>query len=145
MRSFLAFCAMALCWSVPATHARAETMAPSAPGSATPATTRVTPLLTHDLPGLAGKEGAMVVVEYPPGGADPVHRHNASVFVYVLKGSVVMQVKGKPGVTLREGQGFFEGPADVHLVGRNASATEPARFVAFFVKDRAAPFVAPAH
>ncbi|MCP1259113.1 cupin domain-containing protein [Acetobacter lambici] len=105
----------------------------------------MTPLLTHDLPGLAGKEGAMLLVDYPPGGADPVHRHNASVFVYVLRGSVVMQVKGGAAVTLHEGQSFFEGPADVHLIGRNASTTEPARFIAFFVKDKAAPFVAPAH
>lgn len=85
----------------------------------------------------------MVLVEYPPGGADPVHRHNASVFVFVLKGSVVMQVKGGAAVTLHEGQSFFEGPADVHLVGRNASTTETARFIAFFVKNKTSPFVTP--
>ncbi|MFT8418329.1 MAG: cupin domain-containing protein [Acetobacter sp.] len=137
MRKFLVLCGMALCVAAPV-----ATMPAS---SATPLPTRVTPLLAHDLPGLAGKEGAMVVVDYPPGGADPVHRHNASVFVYVLKGSVVMQVKGGQAVTLHEGQSFFEGPADVHLIGRNASTTEPARFIAFFVKDKAAPFVTPAH
>lgn len=137
MRNFLVLCGMALCVATP--------VAATPASSATPLPTRVTPLLAHDLPGLAGKEGAMVVVDYPPGGADPVHRHNASVFVYVLKGSVVMQVKGGQAVTLHEGQSFFEGPADVHLTGRNASTTEPARFIAFFVKDKAAPFVAPAH
>ncbi|GBQ82049.1 hypothetical protein AA14337_2224 [Acetobacter malorum DSM 14337] len=109
------------------------------------AETKVTPLMTHDLQGIPGKEGAMLTVYYPPGGSDPIHRHNASVFVYVLKGSVTMQVAGGAPVTLKEGQSFFEGPADVHLVGRNASQTQPARFLAFFVKDKAAPFVFPAH
>lgn len=130
MRQFMALCGMVLCVVAGGAHA-----APA---------TGVTPLLTHDLPGLAGKEGAMVLVDYPPGGADPVHRHNASVFVYVFQGSVIMQVKGQAAVTLHEGQSFFEGPADVHLVGRNASTTAPARFIAFFVKNKAAPFVAPA-
>ncbi|MFT9257187.1 MAG: cupin domain-containing protein [Acetobacter sp.] len=109
------------------------------------AETRVTPLLSHDLQGFPGKEGAMLTVDYPPGGSDPIHRHNASVFVYVLRGSIVMQVKGGAPVTLKEGQTFFEGPDDVHLVGRNASQTKPARFLAFFVKDKAVPFVVPAH
>ncbi|GBQ88172.1 hypothetical protein AA13595_2331 [Gluconacetobacter johannae DSM 13595] len=109
------------------------------------AATKVTPLLAHDLQGVPGKEGAMLTVDYPPGGSDPIHRHNASVFVYVLKGSIIMQVKGGAPVTLKEGQTFFEGPDDVHLVGRNASHTEPARFLAFFVKDKTAPFVFPAH
>lgn len=130
MRQFMAFCGMVLCVVAGGAHAALAT--------------GVTPLLTHDLPGLAGKEGAMVLVDYPPGGADPVHRHNASVFVYVLQGSVIMQVKGQAAVTLHKGQSFFEGPADVHLVGRNASTTAPARFIAFFVKNKAAPFVAPA-
>lgn len=109
------------------------------------AATTVTPLQAQDLQGLAGKEGALVRVNYAPGGADPVHRHNASVFVYVLEGSIVMQVKGKAPVTLNAGQTFFEGPDDVHVVGRNASQTKPASFLAFFVKDKTAPFVAPAH
>ncbi|MFE8874430.1 cupin domain-containing protein [Acetobacter persici] len=109
--------------------------------SALYAQTRVTPLVSHALQGIPGKEGAMLTVDYAPGASDPVHRHNASVFVYVLKGSVIMQVKGGAPVTLKEGQSFFEGPDDVHLVGRNASQTEPARFLAFFVKDKAAPFV----
>lgn len=108
------------------------------------AETKVTPLLAHDLSGIPGKEGAMLTVDYAPGGSDPIHRHNASVFVYVLKGSITMQVKGDAPVTLKEGQSFFEGPDEVHLVGRNASQTEPARFLAFFVKDKAAPFVFPA-
>ncbi|KXV67978.1 cupin [Acetobacter malorum] len=109
------------------------------------AETKVTPLMTHDLQGIPDKEGAMLTVDYPPGGSDPIHRHNASVFVYVLKGRVTMQVAGGAPVTLKEGQSFFEGPDDIHLVGRNASQTQPARFLAFFVKDKAAPFVFPAH
>ncbi|BCK76609.1 cupin [Acetobacter aceti NRIC 0242] len=109
------------------------------------AATRVTPLTAHDLQGIPGKEGAMLTVDYGPGDSDPIHKHNASVFVYVLKGSVIMQVKGGVPVTLKEGQTFFEGPDDIHLVGRNASQTEPARFLAFFVKNKTAPFVSPAN
>jgi quercetin dioxygenase-like cupin family protein len=106
--------------------------------------TKVTPLVTKDLKGIPGKEGAMLFVEYPPGGSDHIHRHNASVFVYVLDGSVVMQVRGGKEVTLTKGQTFFEGPDDVHVVGRNVSKTEPAKFIAFFVKDKGAPPVVPA-
>ena len=104
----------------------------------------VEPLALHALAGLPGKEGAMVVVTLAPGESDPAHRHNANVFVYVLEGSVVMQVKGGDAVTLHPGQTFYEGPDDIHVVGRNASASEPAKFIAFFVKDVGAPPVAPA-
>lgn len=86
----------------------------------------------------------MLLVEYPPGGADPVHRHNASAFVYVLEGTVVMQVRGGPEVTLAKGQTFFEGPDDVHVIGRNASKTEPAKFIAFLVKNKGEPALIPA-
>jgi quercetin dioxygenase-like cupin family protein len=106
--------------------------------------TKVAPLVTKDLKGIPGKEGAMLLVEYPPGGTDHIHRHNASVFVYVLEGSVVMQVRGGKEVTLTKGQTFFEGPDDIHVVGRNVSKTEPAKFIAFFVKDKGAPPVMPA-
>ena len=106
-------------------------------------TTKVMPLLTRDLAGIAGKEGAMMTVEYAPGAADPGHRHDASVFVYVLEGSVFMQVKGAEPVTLQPGQTFYEGPDDIHLLGRNASKTKPAKFLAFFVKDKGAPVVMP--
>jgi quercetin dioxygenase-like cupin family protein len=114
-------------------------------GASAAQTAKVTPLLSRDLAGIAGKEGAMITVEYAPGApADPVHRHNAHVFVYVLEGSVVMQVKGAEPVTLHPGQTFYEGPDDIHLVGRNASKTEPAKFLAFFVKDKGAPVLTPA-
>src|SRR5215467_805925 len=85
---------------------------------------KVTPLLSKDLTNLPGKEGLMITVVYPPGGSDPIHRHNAHAFVYVLEGSIVMQVKGGKEVTLTPGQTFYEGPNDIHVVGRNASTTK---------------------
>ncbi|HYL82660.1 MAG TPA: cupin domain-containing protein [Candidatus Angelobacter sp.] len=100
---------------------------------------KVTRLLSKDLTTLPGKEGLMITVEYPPGSSDPVHRHNAYGFIYVLEGSVVMQVKGGKETTLTPGQTFYEGPDDVHLVGRNASQTKPAKFLVFLVKDKGAP------
>ena len=107
-------------------------------------TTKVTSLMSRDLSDIPGKEGDMLIVEYPPGAVDPVHRHNANAFVYVLEGSVVMQVKGGEQVTLQPGQTFYEGPNDVHVVGRNASQTQPAKFVVVFVKDKGAPVLVPA-
>lgn len=104
---------------------------------------KVTTLFSKDLPEAPGKEGMMITVEYPPGSVDPIHRHNAHGFIYVLEGSVVMQVKGGKEVTLTPGQTFYEGPEDVHVVGRNASQTKPARMVVFFVKDKGAPVLVP--
>jgi len=104
---------------------------------------KVTPLLSKDLTDIPGKEGLMITVEYPPGGSDPIHRHNAYGFIYVLEGSIVMQVKGGKEVTLTAGQTFYEGPDDVHVVGRNASKTEPAKFVVVLVKDKGAPVLTP--
>jgi len=97
---------------------------------------KVTPLFSKDLTEFPGKEGVMITVEYPPGSTDPIHRHNAHGFVYVLEGSIVMQVRGGKEVTLTPGQTFYEGPSDVHVVGRNASQTKPAKFVVFFVNER---------
>jgi len=99
----------------------------------------VTSLMSKDLPELPGKEAVMIMVEYPPGGSDPVHRHNAHAFVYVLEGSVVMQLKGGKETTLTPGQTFYEGPDDVHVVGRNVSKTKPAKFVVLLIKDKGAP------
>jgi quercetin dioxygenase-like cupin family protein len=96
------------------------------------------PVLTQALPDLRGKEVVMVTVEYPPGGASTPHRHNANTFVYVLEGSVVMQVAGGKEVTLTAGQTFYESPTDIHSVSRNASATQSARFLVFFIKDEGA-------
>ena len=106
---------------------------------------KVTELMSKDLTNLPGKEGLMITVEYPPGSVDPIHRHNAHGFIYVLEGSIVMQVRGGKEVTVTPGQTFYEGADDVHVVGRNASKTKPAKFVVFFVKDKGAPLVVPAN
>jgi quercetin dioxygenase-like cupin family protein len=110
-----------------------------------PKDAKVTPLLSKDLTDFPGKEGLMITVVYPPGASDPIHRHNAHAFVYVLEGSIVMQVRGGKEVTLTPGQTFYEGPSDVHVVGRNASQTKPAKFVVFLVKDKGAPVLVPAN
>jgi len=100
-------------------------------------------LLSKDLADLPGKEGVMLTVTFPPGGTDSVHRHNAHTFVYVLEGSIVMQVEGGEEVVLNPGQTFYESPDDVHTVGRNASKTAPAKFLVFFVKNKGDPAVIP--
>ena len=104
----------------------------------------VMPLMSKDLAAMPGKEILMIRVEYPPGHEDAIHRHNAQAFVYVLQGSVVMQVRGGKQVTLEAGQTFYEAPDDVHIIGRNASKTELAKLVVFLVKDKGAPVVIPA-
>jgi quercetin dioxygenase-like cupin family protein len=104
---------------------------------------KVTPIMSKNLPDFPGKEGLMLLVEYPPGAKDPIHRHNADAFVYVLEGTVVMQVKGGKEVTLTPGQTFYEGPNDIHIVGRNASNTKPAKFVVVLLKKEGAPALIP--
>ena len=105
---------------------------------------RVTALMTKDLPESPGKEALMITVEHAPGGASAIHRHNAHAFVYVLEGSVVMQLKGGQPVTLTPGQAFYEGPNDIHVIDRNASSTQPAKFLVLLIKDKGAPAVQPA-
>jgi quercetin dioxygenase-like cupin family protein len=105
---------------------------------------KVTPLMTQELTGMAGKEATMVTVEYAPGASSAEHRHNAHTFVYVLEGAVVMQVKGGKEVTLGPGQTFYESPEDLHTVSRNASTTKPAKFLVVFVKQKGAPITVPA-
>ena len=101
-------------------------------------------LMSKDLAGDPARELAMIAIEYPPGSVDPVHTHHAQALVYVLEGAIVMQVRGGTPVTLTAGQTFDEGPDDVHVVGRNASQTSPAKFVVFLVKDKGAPILTPA-
>ena len=103
----------------------------------------VTPLMSKDLPDFPGKEGVMITVVYPPGASDPIHRHNAHAFVYVLEGTIVMQLKGGKETTLTPGQTFYEGPNDIHVLGRNASTTKPAKFVVLLVKNKDAPVLVP--
>ena len=104
---------------------------------------KVTELMSKDLTSFPGKEGLMITVEYPPGSKDPIHRHNAYGFIYVLEGSIVMQVKGGKEVILTPGQTFYEGPDDVHVIDRNASGTNPAKFLVFLIKDKGAPALVP--
>jgi quercetin dioxygenase-like cupin family protein len=104
---------------------------------------QVTPLMGEGLAGLPGKEGVMLTVEYAPGASSGKHRHNAHTFVYVLEGAIVMQVAGGEAVTLGPGQTFYESPDDIHLVSKNASDSQPAKFLVFFVKDKGAPPTVP--
>jgi len=108
-----------------------------------PKEAKVTPVFSKDSADIPGKEGLMLFVEYPPGSSDPIHRHNAHALVYVLEGSIVMQVRGGQEMTLTPGQTFYEGPSDVHVVGRNASQTKPAKFAVFLVKEKGAPALVP--
>src|SRR5262245_4707943 len=112
-------------------------------GAPPPESVKVTDLMTKALANVPGKECTMITVEYAPGGKDPVHRHNASAFIYVLEGSIVMQMKGEKEVTLHAGETFYEDPDGIHLVGRNASNTKPAKFLVFLVKDKGAPIFVP--
>jgi quercetin dioxygenase-like cupin family protein len=113
-------------------------------GTAMAEQAKVTSLMSKDLPESPGKEALMIAVEYPPGSSDPVHRHNAHAMVYVLEGSVVMQLKGGKQVTLKPGQSFYEGPGDIHVIDRNASNTKPAKFLVVLIKEKGAPALVPA-
>ncbi|MBD9507996.1 cupin domain-containing protein [Ensifer sp. ENS07] len=104
---------------------------------------KVTPLMTKDLQDYPGKEGLMLKVEYEPGGSTPIHRHDAHAFVYVLEGSIVMQVKGGEEVTVAPGETYYESPSDIHLISRNASTTNPAKFVVVLLKKKDLPAVIP--
>ena len=111
-------------------------------GTAVAQEPKITSLMSKDLPENPGREALMITVER--GGSSAIHRHNAHAFVYVLEGSVVMQLKGGQQVTLSPGQSFYEGPDDVHVVDRNASDTQPAKFLVLLIKDKGAPAVLPA-
>ena len=132
----LAVSALLACWLTGASSAANPTGHDKNSGT-------VQPLLTQDLPDIPGKEVVVLTVTYLPGGASLPHRHDADVFVYVLEGSVVMQVDGQPAVTLRSGQTFHESPADIHRQSANASATQPAKFVVFMIKDKNKPATRP--
>jgi quercetin dioxygenase-like cupin family protein len=112
-------------------------------GTAVAQEPKVTSLMSKDLAENPSRELLMITVEHAPGGASAIHRHNAHAFVYVMEGSVVMQLKEGQQVTLTPGQTFYEGPDDVHVVDRNASATDPAKFLVFLIKDKGAPALVP--
>jgi len=113
-------------------------------GTATAQEAKVTWLMSKDLPESPGKEMLMIIVEHAPGGSNPAHRHNAHAMVYVLEGSVIMQLKGGKQVTLKPGQAFYEGPGDIHVIDRNASSTKPAKFLVVLIKEKGAPALVPA-
>ena len=96
-------------------------------------------LFKQDLADMPGKAGQLLTVEFAPGEVSAPHRHNAHTFVYVLEGSVVMQVQGGEAKTLTAGQTFYENPDDIHTVANNASDAEPAKILVFFIKDSDAP------
>ncbi|MBO0722080.1 MAG: cupin domain-containing protein [Blastocatellia bacterium] len=104
---------------------------------------KIATLMSKDLKDIPDKEVVMITVEYAPGGVDPIHRHNAHAFVYVLEGSIVMELKGGKQVTLKPGDTFYEGPDDIHTVGRNASSTKPAKFLVLLLKEKGAPILVP--
>jgi quercetin dioxygenase-like cupin family protein len=139
--AFLVLGGVVMVWFM--SGAQAAQVQPEAPAARDDG--RVTQLMSENLPDFPGKEGLIVTVDYPPGGSTPIHRHNAEVFVYMLEGSIVVQLQGGEETTLTPGQTFHEGPNDVHVVSRNASATEPAKFAVFFVKDIGAPVLLPAN
>ena len=120
--------------SAPSLSHRDNTLAPEA---------TVRSLMSRDLAGDPARELSMITIEYPPGSVDPVHTHHAQALVYVLEGTIMMQVRGGAPVTLAPGQTFYEAPDDVHIVGRNASQTEPAKFLVFLAKDKGAPLLTP--
>ena len=126
---------------------RARTAAQQAQGVAETAQAApeaiVKELMTKPLPESPGKEALMISVEYPPGAVDPVHRHDAQAFVYVLEGTIVMQLQGGKAVTLKPGDTFYEGPDDIHTVGRNASNTKRAKFIVLLLKDKGKPVLTP--
>jgi quercetin dioxygenase-like cupin family protein len=112
-------------------------------GAARAQDAKITPLMTKDLTETSGKEVVMFTVEYAPGESNPIHRHDAYAFVYVLEGSIVMEVRGGKQMTLKPGQTFYEGPDDIHTVSRNGSNAEPAKFVVFLIKKKGAPIIMP--
>jgi quercetin dioxygenase-like cupin family protein len=124
--------------------AQAAPPAHSATHAAVPPEAIVKALMDKDLPDIPGKDALMITVDYPPGAADPIHRHDAHSFIYVLEGSIVMQLRGGKEVTLKPGQTFYEGPDDIHTVGRNASRSKPAKFLVLLIKNKSAPAVLPA-
>lgn len=111
----------------------------SAFGNANAQAGKPTTLMTKDLPDVPGKEGMIETVDFAPGEVSQPHRHNSDVFVYVLEGSIITQVKGGSPQTVRAGDTFYESPTDIHSVSRNASETEPAKLLVFYVKTKGAP------
>ena len=135
---------MALAFLITSTLIPTTTLVAEKPVTPPTAHETITPLITKDLAESPGEQVLMYTVDFPPGFSSPIHRHNAQVSVYVLEGSVVMQVRGQKELTLGPGQSFYEDPSDIHIVSRNASSTKPAKFVVFLINKKGAPLVIPA-
>lgn len=121
-----------------------QAVAQAAPAGGRPSTSAAV-LMTKDLPNIEGKEVTVSEITYPPGFASAPHRHDANTFVYVLEGTMQMQVGGGEVLTLKPGQTFYESPTDVHATSKNASATQPAKILVFMVKDKGKPGSRPAN
>lgn len=135
---------LALAFLIASTLIPASTLKAQKAVAAPMAQETITPLITKDLVGFPGEQVLMYTVDFPPGFSSPIHRHNAQVSVYVLEGTVVMQVRGQKELTLGPGQSFYEAPSDIHVVSRNASSTTPAKFLVFLIHKKGAPLVIPA-
>jgi len=96
-------------------------------------------LMVKELPDLAGKEALVRANTYPPGSSNPPHRHDAHVFLHILEGQLIVQLKGGQPVTLNAGDTYYEAPSDIHVMSRNPSATVPVKALIFMVKDKGAP------
>ena len=127
--------AAALCCATAAGFRFAPASA-AAPQTPSPSQSRIA--LSRTLPAMDGRElrVKLVDVTYAPGGANASHSHPCPVVGYVLQGAVRMRVNDAPEVIYRSGDTFYEGPGDIHRTSANASATEPARFLAYFMCDR---------
>jgi len=137
--------AAGLAFLVTSTLATSFTLLAEKPATPQRAQEIITPLISKDLAAVPDEEVLMYTVDFPAGFSSPIHRHNAQVSVYVLEGSVIMQVKGGKEVTLGPGQSFYEDPSDVHVVSRNASDSNSAKFVVFLIHKKGSPLVIPAN
>jgi quercetin dioxygenase-like cupin family protein len=113
----------------------------ASPAVSSPPGARVRPVFSQALPQLDGTRLQVTTVEvtYPPGGSSAPHSHPCPVIGYVLKGAVRMQVKGGALSIYKAGDSFYEAPNGIHLVSQNASAKEPATFLAYFICDHSTP------
>lgn len=103
-------------------------------------------LTSQDLPKMDGDNLIVTIqqLEYVPGGTSDAHRHNGCTFVYVLEGALVARIDDGPEKIYRPGEMFYEPPLHLHAVSKNASQTEPAKFLVFRVIEKGKPATVPA-
>ena len=97
--------------------------------------------ISQTLPRMEGDhlEAKIVEVTYQPGASTPAHSHPCPVLAYVAEGTIRSQVNDEPERVYKVGETFYEAPNGVHRVSANASQTEPAKLIAFFVCDHEGP------